>query len=111
MSKLTHLLLASLVLLFTSSTQATTIDFQALADGSYGESAWQPLTLFGLGINGVVSGGVVSIDESGAGVFTQGYAYLDSGNAGLGVCQEVASGAGVKHPGSGVHNLSRYFCG
>lgn len=105
MSKFTNLLMGSLVLLFTSSAQAITIDFQAMADGSYGESAWQPLSLGDVGINALVFGGVFnsSTQES-----TLGYAYLDSGNAGLGVCQTVASGAGVKHPGSGANLCTTY---
>jgi hypothetical protein len=77
-------LLASMAVLACSSTvMALPIDvnFQDMADGSWGESAWKPLSLsadFGLDVDiyGTYNGNNV-------------YAYLDYGKAGLGTCRDL----------------------
>jgi hypothetical protein len=85
--------LAIATLVGGSSAHAETIDFKAMADGSHGESAWDPLVLtladFVLTVKGTASG-------------NDAWAYLDSNNAGLGVCPALdgSPAAGMKHPNS-----------
>lgn len=90
--------LALTAFLFASqSASAMLIDFKAMADGvasydtftnlNYGESAWSTLNLQAdFGINVSIKG--QSIVSS---VYTDKYAYLDSGAAGLGVCKSLTS--------------------
>lgn len=79
MNMLKRPLLALVLCAVAGTAQAVVIDFQSMAEpgGSHGESAWDPLSLsfadFDLSVT-------ASKDRNGA------YAYLDSGNAGLGVC-------------------------
>jgi len=73
------------------------VNFQTMADGAYGESAWDTLSLnadFG-----------VDVDISGKYNGDDRYAYLDKGTAGLGMCRDL-NGTGdaelnTKNPGSG----------
>src|SRR5688572_19302341 len=77
----------------SSAAGAETINFKAMADGAFGESAWTSLDLtltdFSVSVTGSSSAG-------------PGYAYLDSGNAGLGVCGVLdgSPSANAIHPGS-----------
>jgi ABC-type amino acid transport substrate-binding protein len=95
--------LAALCLGVTPTVNAATIDFKALADpptgaGELGESAWSTLTIT------LAPGFTVDITGTDSG--SPAFAYLDSGNAGLGVC-ETLDGSAVEdtaHPGS-VANL------
>jgi hypothetical protein len=87
------------LLAFTGSALAipTLVNFQTMADGAYGESAWQPLKLnadFG-----------VDVDISGEYNGNEVYAYLDKGTAGLGVCRNLNGNgpANQKNPGSGTN--------
>ena len=91
MNKLKYLIISGFALFIMNSAQAVMIDFQAMADGSYGESAWQPLNLSSLGVN---------VDIYGVSGGSTVYAYLDStvggtgpgsGPGGLGVCKEIVS--------------------
>lgn len=93
------LLISSALFAFIGSAQAvpTLVNFQTMADGSYGESAWGALSLnadFG-----------VDVDISGEYAGGAAYAYLDYGTAGLGVCRNLnsagAASLGQKNPGSG----------
>jgi hypothetical protein len=81
MKKIKQLLLFAAASSLALGVNAATIDFLELADGEYGEGAWQPLYFadYGLTIEGFYGDG----DE--------GYAYFDANRAGLGVCQEVYS--------------------
>ena len=79
----------------TAQAAPITVNFQDMADGSYGESAWKPLNLnadFGL-----------DVDISGVYDSREVYAYLDSDTAGLGVCRGLynTSKANTKFPNSG----------
>ena len=67
--------------------------------GSHGESAWSTLNLSTDGV-GVAIQGLASNDND-----TQQFAYLDRGNAGLGVCKDLLAGAAVNtlRPGSGTN--------
>lgn len=70
---------------------ATMIDFQALADGSLGESAWTTLMFEADGTHTTVAADAfVSITGSNG---SSSYVYLDSGTAGLGVCGALEGGA------------------
>jgi hypothetical protein len=91
-------LAAMLCLGLTSTVNAGTINFKELADapvgpGELGESAWSTLTLTPTGFTVSITG---TLNGSAA------YAYLDSGNAGLGVCQNLdgSPAANMAHPGS-----------
>ena len=97
MNKVKHLILAMLLGVSASTAQALVIDFQAMADGSFGESAWQPLSLladFGIDVD------ITAIQYTG-GEVTQIFAYLDSNNAGLGACQRITGSLNTKRPGNG----------
>nr|WP_242674575.1 PEP-CTERM sorting domain-containing protein [Marinobacter halodurans] len=84
-----------MALMSAVSAHAGLINFIDLTDGAggYGEGAWNPLTL-------VVDGVTVSITghQSGGG---SAYAYLDSDNAGLGVCKTLNAGATTNTISSG----------
>ena len=97
MTKLTTVCV--LVVLFLASgavAHADTIDFKNLADVQWGESAWKPLTIitpnFTLTITATKNGQAA-------------YAYLDSGNAGLGVCGAVVAGANTNVQTHSTANL------
>ncbi len=82
--------------LLAGSAHALVIDFAGMADGSYGEGGGQPIVLnnthqASLG-SLIISayGYTINADNS----LTGQEAYLDAGNAGMGVCQTVGSCAG-----------------
>ena len=77
MKKLISSIVAAGALAVSAQANATVFDFQALADGSYGESAWSSLVLTQDDITLTVT---ATKNDSLA------YAYLDSDSAGLGVC-------------------------
>jgi VPDSG-CTERM motif len=92
------LALTTLVLTTAVRANATTIDLKALAEpAQLGESAWNPLSITADGVTvtftGLTANDVVK------------FAYLDSGNAGLGVCNALITGAtaGSPHPGSSAN--------
>ncbi len=101
-----NLLISGALLAIGSTAHAVIINFQDISDRqapppadplSYGESAWTTLSLNAdFGIN---------VDITGTYYGSAAWAYLDSNNAGLGVCQSLnAAGAGsvnTKNPGSG----------
>jgi len=93
--------LGALTALTVSAAQADTINFIELtqAVGGYGEGAWTTLNLAIGGANVAIRGGATTDDDN-----TQ-YAYLDWGNAGLGVCKDLVSGgvADNKNSGSGAN--------
>ncbi|MCB1700565.1 MAG: PEP-CTERM sorting domain-containing protein [Halioglobus sp.] len=99
MNTVKNLLGSVAVLAFSGSAMAgpVLVNFQAMADGSYGESAFAPLSLLA----------DFGIDVDIAGTFNgqDVYAYLDAGRAGLGTCRDLnASGdakLNTKQPGSG----------
>ena len=74
--------------LLGSAASADVIDFKAMAEpgGALGESIWSTLTINGAGYQ---------LDITGTNSGGSAYAYLDAGNAGLGVCGAPASGATV----------------
>ena len=67
---------------FTSSAHAVLIDFAAMANSAYGESAWTTLSLSYPAFD-------VSITATNAGA--DAYAYLDRATGGLGVCKKLNS--------------------
>ena len=72
------------------------IDFISMADGSYGEGAWDPLTLSTGGATLTITGHATAGDDD-----QQQYAYLDARRAGLGVCKDVVSNALVNSKSAG----------
>ena len=70
---------ATLAAVVFSGANADVIDFKAMAEiaGSHGESIWSTLNVGGTGF---------SLDVTGTKSGNSAYAYLDKGNAGLGVC-------------------------
>lgn len=62
-----------------AAANADVIDFKAMAEpgGSHGESIWNPLSIIGSDFN---------LDITATKNGNSAYAYLDAGNAGLGVC-------------------------
>ncbi len=92
-----------IALAFSAQLQALVLDFQALADGALGESAWQPLLV---NFNEGGFAGTVTISGQAGG--NPGYAYFDasnsSGRAGLGVCPKlIAGGSTGANPGSSAN--------
>ncbi|MFE8072547.1 PEP-CTERM sorting domain-containing protein [Marinobacteraceae bacterium S3BR75-40.1] len=77
--------------LSVSAANAGILDFQDLADGAYGESAWSTLNLSVDGVDVMITGHAGNNDA---------YAYLDSQRAGLGVCKDPSGAINTKHPGS-----------
>lgn len=101
MNTLKKQLLSLALLALAGSAQAvpTMVNFQTMADGAYGESAWDPLSLFDdFGLD-VEIFGVHGNDSA--------YAYLDAGTAGLGVCRNLnatgVSNLDSKQPNSGTN--------
>ncbi len=93
------LLAASGLAFFTSIAQATLINFITLTENAagLGESAWSSLNLNMGGVG-------VSITGHGTDDDNQQFAYLDWGNAGLGVCKDVnAVDINVSTPSSGAN--------
>ena len=81
-------------------SQAVVIDFKSLADGSLGESAWNTLMFRADGTHtGNASDAYLDITGTNG---SNSYAYLDSRNAGLGVCGALfnPASAGSANPGS-----------
>lgn len=79
-----QLVIAAGLLAISSSAQAIMIDVKALANGSLGESAWNTLMFRADGTHTTTPGDAfLNITGSNG---SNSYAYLDSGNAGLGVC-------------------------
>jgi hypothetical protein len=92
---------ALLVLGLGGYAHAGTINFITLTEdnpGGYGEGAWSSLVLNVGGATVTITGHAT--DDSPAGDILQ-YAYLDWGNAGLGVCKDVVSGAPVNNQVAG----------
>jgi hypothetical protein len=86
--KIVKKLLASVaVLAFSSAAFATpyTINFQEMADGAWGESAWNPLAI------DVDGNGTTDVNIFGKYGGATVFAYLDSGKAGLGTCRDLNS--------------------
>ncbi len=94
-------IVAMLPLLFTASVGAATIDFIELTEmsGGLGESSWSTLSAtdhvdlnyFGISITGHATDDTAFNDNSND---LKQFAYLDWGNAGLGVCKDATpSGA------------------
>lgn len=85
MKILKSLMIAASLLIMSSAAQATLmIDFKGLADGSLGESAWNTLMFTNVGTHTTnVSDAFLKITATNG---SNSFAYLDSNNAGLGVC-------------------------
>lgn len=96
--------LTALTALSMGAAHAATINFISLtqAPGGYGEGAWTSLDLAIGGANVAIKGHATNDNDP-----TQ-YAYLDWGNAGLGVCKDLTSGgtANNQSPGSGANECS-----
>jgi ABC-type amino acid transport substrate-binding protein len=75
-----------------ASAAPITINFANLANTTYGESAWNPLSFPGLTITATAAG-------------APAFAYLDAGTGGLGVCKKLSTagtaGLNTKFPNSG----------
>jgi PEP-CTERM motif len=101
MHPISRSLIALCLLVTTASANATLIDFIQLTQqaGGKGESAWNPLTLDYADFSVSITGHATTDDDN-----TQ-FAYLDWGNAGLGVCRDATS-SNVAHPGSGTNRCS-----
>lgn len=82
-----------------ASATEYTINFQEMADGAWGESAWQPLPL---DVNG---NGSTDVEIRGKYNGSDVYAYLDASTAGLGTCRALDTGsskvANTKYANSG----------
>lgn len=95
---------ASLLLTSAVFANAGIINFIALTESptGLGEGAWNPLMQTVDGVNVTITGHATTDDDA-----TQ-YAYLDWGNAGLGVCRDVVNSSKVNtsNTGSGANNCS-----
>ncbi len=80
MNKFFKLLVVGFAFTLSGAVNAGIINFLAMADGTYGEGAWNPLNVSTGGATASITG---MYDGESA------YAYLDSGKAGLGVCKQV----------------------
>ncbi|MFC1749619.1 PEP-CTERM sorting domain-containing protein [Pseudomonadota bacterium] len=105
MNKLNQFLAAASISVFAGTANATVIDFIDLtqnASTGLGESAWSTLSLSADGIGLDITGHATN-DNTGD---TQQYAYLDWGNAGLGVCKDAGTGirsVDTAYKGSGTN--------
>lgn len=101
MSTIKKIFIATVLFAFTGTAQAVLIDFKALADGSLGESAWNTLMFKADGTH-TTNAGDAFLDITGKNGGAK-YAYLDSNNAGLGVCGSLfnSNNANTAFPGSG----------
>jgi len=95
MQLMSKLVLAIVLTLAISNANAipTEFNFKAMAEpgGTYGESAWNTLSLTGTGFTLDITGfTTLAIDDD-----PHQYAYLDSNKAGLGVCRDLISGSPV----------------
>lgn len=99
--------LSALTAITLGTAHAGMINFITLteAPGGYGEGAWNPLVLSVGGINVTIRGHATNDTPSSD--LTQ-YAYLDWGNAGLGVCKDLtAQGvANNQSPGSDTNECN-----
>jgi len=77
------LLLSLTLAVFASSASATIIDFIDMADNTVGEKGFATLNISAAGTNLAITGHASNDDDA------QQFAYLDSGNAGLGACKDV----------------------
>ncbi len=80
-----NIVLAAALFGFISTANAVILDFNSMAEssGSHGESAWNPLSLTFSDFSVNITGSASDDDDSVQ------YAYLDAGNAGLGVCKDL----------------------
>jgi len=95
MSKFKQFMVAVSFLVFASGANASIINFIDLTENpttGLGESAWNPLGLTVAGINLTITGNATNDDDN------EQFAYLDWGNAGLGVCKDASN--------TGAHNGS-----
>lgn len=100
MNVIKHTISATVLLFLASRADAVVIDFKALADGSIGESAWNTL-MFRADGSHTTSAADAFLDITGANGGPK-YAYLDSNNAGLGVCGTLlnSNSANQSYPNS-----------
>ena len=84
MNKTKCLVIAASLLAISGSAQAIMIDFKGLADGSLGESAWNPLMFRADGTH--TTNPLEAFLEITATNGANSYAYRDSNDAGLGAC-------------------------
>ncbi len=105
-----HQVIAATILCCASATaNAVIIDFINMADGAFGESAWNPLTLSFAGFSvDITATATAPTDDDNS-----QYAYLDTRNnkgpAGLGVCKDLINDpgdAGGPNPGSSTNVCS-----
>jgi hypothetical protein len=84
MNTVKNIFLASALFVLAGSAQAIVIDFKAIAEpgGTLGESAWTTLSFNADGTHSMTSSFLNITGTNGS----NSYAYLDSNNAGLGVC-------------------------
>ncbi len=91
MKMIKNIITAAVLFALAGAAQAITIDFKSLADGSLGESAWNTLSFKADGSHTTsISDAFVDITGTNG---DNSYAYLDSNNAGLGVCGELYDSA------------------
>ena len=103
MNLLKCLVITAGLLTISNSAQALIIDFKGLADGSIGESAWNTLMFTADGTHTTSSGDAfLSITGTNG---SDSYAYMDSNDAGLGVCGALydSANADQSFPGSGTN--------
>lgn len=104
-------LAALLSILFSSQASAVTINFIDLTEkaGGLGESSWSTLSatdhpdlnVFGLKITGHATNDLPNVTGTPD---TEQFAYLDWGNAGLGVCKDAIGAPSGANPGSGANS-------
>jgi hypothetical protein len=96
--------LAALTSVALGTAQAGTINFIDLTQGvgGYGEGAWTTLSLSVGGANVAIQGFASNDNDA------QQYAYLDWGNAGLGVCKDLTANGTPNNtnPGSGANECA-----
>lgn len=92
MKRFNQLLIAGSLFAITGSAQAQLVNFQAIADGAQGESAYVMW-------NSVTDGSAaVNFDITATGPNGPAHVYFDSGVAGLGVCSSGVTTLGASVP-------------
>lgn len=101
MPNIKHILATSLLALSTSFANATVFNFISLTQGpgGLGESAWSTLGLTDGPLSISITGHANNDNDNAQ------YAYLDWGNAGLGVCKD-ASSVNTAFTGSGTNRCN-----
>ncbi len=89
MRRLHQVIAATILCCASAAANAVIIDFINMADGAFGESAWNPLTLVFADFSVAITATATDDNDN----IQNAYAYLDAANskgpAGLGVCKDL----------------------